>query len=268
VFDLDAASFRHGEREESASGKCSAFPPTAAWEFICCRDGHVVVEMDGIRLDLPALHVLVCPPNTRRIERVTSLIPANLIRARVAMPASDVDEARLVVPDQQGHLRFFTNNMVSEYTRQGVTPLLHAYLRTFLLSCERLLETSQAPVDVAHMAKMYLKKHYMEPLTLDMVANHLGVSKSTLVHRFKANLGISVMAYLRRYRVEMGIQLLTTTDKPVNEVARLVGFRDPLYFTRLIRQQTGSPPTTLRAQGIPEQDYQAPIIDQPAAYPC
>jgi transcriptional regulator GlxA family with amidase domain len=52
----------------------------------------------------------------------------------------------------------------------------------------------------------------------------------------------SVMNFLEEVRVMQARKLLATTDLPIQTVAAEVGFRDPHYFGRVFRRNTGSPP--------------------------
>jgi AraC family transcriptional regulator of arabinose operon len=49
-------------------------------------------------------------------------------------------------------------------------------------------------------------------------------------------------------RMREARRLLVETDLTVAEVARKVGFEDPLYFSRCFRHLTGVPPSHYRAR--------------------
>ena len=55
--------------------------------------------------------------------------------------------------------------------------------------------------------------------------------------------GVAPPRYLRRLRIENARKLITYTQYTVAEVAGLVGYADPAYFSRVFRQETGAPPT-------------------------
>ena len=56
--------------------------------------------------------------------------------------------------------------------------------------------------------------------------------------------GLSVLAWARSQRMERAATLLRTTSLRASEVARMVGFADPLYFSRVFRATYGVPPST------------------------
>ena len=52
--------------------------------------------------------------------------------------------------------------------------------------------------------------------------------------------------YLNRFRIDQAKRLLTTSDKAVGEIGRLVGVPDPGYFCRLFRKLAGETPESYR----------------------
>jgi AraC-like DNA-binding protein len=88
--------------------------------------------------------------------------------------------------------------------------------------------------------------HYALPLSVSTLADVAHVSGSYLVKRFRGRTGISLMRYVQDVRVQEAERLLVTTDEPVAQIARKVGFADPLYFSRVFRRATGHSPTAMR----------------------
>lgn len=93
----------------------------------------------------------------------------------------------------------------------------------------------------------YLDQHFSEPLTVPALARVAQLSTSRFAHLFSAQLGMSPSAYLERQRMAQARLLLDHTQRSVAEVARLVGFTDPLYFSTRFRHVAGVPPTRYRA---------------------
>jgi AraC family transcriptional regulator, arabinose operon regulatory protein len=79
------------------------------------------------------------------------------------------------------------------------------------------------------------------------IATEVGLSPSRLSHLFKRHTGRSVPAYVEQRRMERAEDLLRMTGRSVSEVARAVGYDDPLYFSRRFRVRTGTSPRLWRA---------------------
>ena len=88
-----------------------------------------------------------------------------------------------------------------------------------------------------------------EPITVADLARRAGLSPSRFAHLFTAQAGTSPMRYLERQRMRLAEQLLDLTPRTVTEVARTVGFDDPLYFSSRFRSYAGRSPTAYRRRG-------------------
>jgi AraC family transcriptional regulator of arabinose operon len=84
------------------------------------------------------------------------------------------------------------------------------------------------------------------PVTVAELARRAGLSPSRFAHLFTEQVGVSPMRYLERQRMRLAEQLLDLTPRTVSEIARTVGFEDPLYFSSRFRAYAGVPPTAYR----------------------
>jgi transcriptional regulator GlxA family with amidase domain len=94
----------------------------------------------------------------------------------------------------------------------------------------------------------WLRHHLDEPFDLRRVAAEFSVSPRTLTRRFAAETGQSALRYLQSQRVRRAQHLLATTQQPVAEVARRVGYGDAATFSQLFRRTVGLSPRDYRAQ--------------------
>lgn len=98
---------------------------------------------------------------------------------------------------------------------------------------------------LARRVMNHLERHYHDSVTVPGIAHELGVSVSTLAHRFRKESGETVIQALRRIRLEQSRpHLLRGTS--VKEVAAAVGFSTPFYFSKVFRDQYGVPPGACR----------------------
>ncbi|MCZ7645863.1 MAG: AraC family transcriptional regulator [Planctomycetota bacterium] len=84
-------------------------------------------------------------------------------------------------------------------------------------------------------AVAWLEQHFRRPDALrDLPARaHLSPNHFRLL--FKRRMGLSAQAYVTALRMRAARAFLQETDLPVKQVARAVGYEDPLYFSRLYR---------------------------------
>lgn len=81
-------------------------------------------------------------------------------------------------------------------------------------------------------ARDVLNDRYADQLSLDDIADAVGVEPERLARGFRRAYGESLGDYLRRIRVNAAARLLASTDEPISRVAGEVGFADQSHLTR------------------------------------
>ncbi len=74
-------------------------------------------------------------------------------------------------------------------------------------------------------------------MTIDQLATHLGMGRTTMFNKLKSLTGKSPIVLIKEYRLNKSCILLRTGQFSVSEVAYKVGFSDPGYFSRCFREQ-------------------------------
>lgn len=88
------------------------------------------------------------------------------------------------------------------------------------------------------------------------VARSIGINRSYLTSIFKKKTGFSPQEYLLQCRLNAARDLLLNTDHSVQEVARQVGYENPLTFSKMFKNAYGVSPRNYRLQagsGAPEE---------------
>lgn len=94
----------------------------------------------------------------------------------------------------------------------------------------------------------YIGAHLIAPFTLQDMAEELQISVATICKTVKHNTGKTVGQLIAEDRIRRAQQYLSGTERPVAEIAAIVGIEDYNYFTRVFRQQTGMTPSQYRRQ--------------------
>lgn len=90
----------------------------------------------------------------------------------------------------------------------------------------------------------YIVKHMAEStLTVELLANEMKMSVSTLYRKVKAITDLNTNEYIRFYRLKKSAELLVSQEYRINEVAYLVGFSSASYFSTSFQKQFGISPT-------------------------
>jgi AraC-like DNA-binding protein len=93
----------------------------------------------------------------------------------------------------------------------------------------------------------YMKEHLDQPLRAATLAS---VARMSLPHYFvifKRCTGSTPIDYFIKLRMERARELLATTSCSVKEIAGVLGYDDPLYFSRVFKSVNQATPTEYRA---------------------
>ena len=86
----------------------------------------------------------------------------------------------------------------------------------------------------------------VENINIKEFAISRSMSVSWFLRNFKQVAGMSPMHYILITRINNAVSLLETTDYNVNEISTIVGYENPMYFSRLFKKQKGVSPTEYR----------------------
>jgi AraC-like DNA-binding protein len=84
-----------------------------------------------------------------------------------------------------------------------------------------------------------MKMQFLQCHDFHELARAHGLSHSTFRRYWATRVGVPPAHYLMRRRVEEACRLLVETRLKIGEIAAAAGFRDPLYFSRRFRLETG-----------------------------
>jgi transcriptional regulator GlxA family with amidase domain len=91
-----------------------------------------------------------------------------------------------------------------------------------------------------------MRQHFASPLRVETLATMADLSTSQYAVRFRELTGDSPKNYLMRLRIQRATQLLDTTGESITDIARSVGYEDPLYFSRAFRRLHAVSPSGYR----------------------
>lgn len=99
-------------------------------------------------------------------------------------------------------------------------------------------------------AKEYIAENYQKDLTIEEVSELADLSISHFCTLFKGTTGYTFLEYLTECRIEKAKSILLNTDVKVYQVAPLVGYQDPRYFTQVFKKITGKTPSEYREEAV------------------
>lgn len=94
----------------------------------------------------------------------------------------------------------------------------------------------------------YLSKNYVNDISLETLSKNMYLSSVYISKIFKDIMGDSPINYLIRIRLSKAKELLEESNLPIKTVAKMVGYSDPYYFSKLYKKYYGISPT--KAKGV------------------
>lgn len=135
--------------------------------------------------------------------------------------------------------------------RVGYPELLEMYLRQIFLVIQRTRMEQKPTVNSFIQEEMehairYFQEHYNEQIIIEDYAQSRGMSVSWFLRNFKQTTNTSPIQYILNLRIHNAVSLLESTDYNVAEIGAIVGYENPLYFSRIFKKQKGISPRDYR----------------------
>ncbi|MDL2305650.1 response regulator [Bacteroides sp. OttesenSCG-928-D19] len=103
-----------------------------------------------------------------------------------------------------------------------------------------------SPVDNQFLQKLnaYIEKNLAnENLSVEMLAGEMNMSNSSLYRKVKGISDLSPIDFIRMARLKKAVELMQGGEKRIGEIAFLVGFSSPAYFSTSFLKQYGKSPS-------------------------
>lgn len=93
----------------------------------------------------------------------------------------------------------------------------------------------------------FIGTNYSNKITIGQIADFVGLDRSYLCSVFRARTGFSIQEYLIRYRMQKACLLMGNHLLSIGDIARSVGYDDPLLFSKMFKKQKGLSPRQYRS---------------------
>ena len=137
------------------------------------------------------------------------------------------------------------NDSHSEY-------LLKSYaneLFIFLIRIKARTDFSRADKEadkVIGEAASFIRENFDKPLTLEITARRVRMSKTYFCKMFREKTGFGFSDYLAGVRITEAAKMLTDTELDITEIATKCGFNDSSYFATVFKRIKGVTPVKFR----------------------
>ncbi len=117
----------------------------------------------------------------------------------------------------------------------------------------QLLNRNRESVEIVKI-KQYMQQRFRENLTLEELADYIGMNASYMSTFFKRETGKNFKVYLTELRMQEALRLLNSTNMKSYEVADAVGYRDVKQFREKFKEVYGVSPQQYKKRGHAQTD--------------
>ncbi|WP_316244871.1 AraC family transcriptional regulator [Paenibacillus antibioticophila] len=248
----------------------------SSYEFFYLMSGQRRFFIKDRTMVVDEGHIIIIGPNV--LHRTTDANTSQYERLVINIHSEELAWADRISPDFINRLLDHeylilkfppqTAMLIEELSRSIIkeirdcNPGFELYTQTLvfqmLILCSRhLLNSSADSTEVQNPAAYerifevvrYMNSHYMQDMSLPLVAEKFYISPYYLSRFFKEATGFTFIEYLNHVRVKEAKQLLENSSMKVNLIARKVGFGSITHFGRVFKQVTGQAPLYYRKKG-------------------
>jgi two-component system response regulator YesN len=115
-----------------------------------------------------------------------------------------------------------------------------------LKASESIKVQSDSRSQIVHEAKRIIQQRYHENLTLQSVSEQVHVTPVWLSKLFKKETDMNFLEYITDVRMQKAAELLADLNHKVYQISYLVGYQDPVHFSKLFKRKYGCTPQEYR----------------------
>ena len=127
---------------------------------------------------------------------------------------------------------------------------LCAYVETILLqTAGSFWDEGRAAPSLVRNAVRYVERHVASPISVNEVADYLGVSVSYLSTLFRKETGEKLISFIIGYKIDRACEMLERGNDKIYEISEALGYTDVKYFCKIFRKYVGCTPSEYREGG-------------------
>ena len=147
-------------------------------------------------------------------------------------------------------LLFYKQTSVSPLQKDHSLALASAWIHVILANLMPLLQLKERKqsenTELTQRLVIYIMEHFREPLSLDLLAEQLHVSKYYLSHVFSAYFKMGFRQYLNQIRLNYALQAMQSTELTITQIWGEAGFNSQRSFNRFFLEMMEMTPMEYR----------------------
>ena len=122
---------------------------------------------------------------------------------------------------------------------------IHSYMVTEY-SDPTIRKSNSDNLTIVEKAENYIEMNFAEDISMEEMAGKLHVHPSHLMRAFKKEKGITISHYRNMRRIKEAKELILFSNLSMTEIAIMVGFSNPQYFSKFFKEVEGITPVEFK----------------------
>ncbi len=207
----------------------------------------VSLALVTFRLDSPSMAAFLAPPFPLYGEEISTFLELVDTARRIVQPVRGGSAKKLeIIPGIPPEVTGFVGASLERFLS-----MVYCRLKGISLVPDRSRKTVEYREEekLAAGIKAYLREHGRDPISLDVLAKHFGVAKTSLCRSFKRQYNRSILDWIAESRIQRAKELLELSSLSFAEIAESLGY-SPNYFSRIFKKKTGMTPTEFSRRSL------------------
>ena len=221
--------------------------------FIIVKDGKGSITVGNSRNTITKSVGLVLKHGETAKIKADGIEPITAITIYISQNDADSFVSQIKEKENGNFLNFGTNQKICDSANDLITECSKQYSTDYsIMLCfyefinsinEHYTEKKNKTKNV-YMTRAidYIKQNYNKNISVEAIANLLGIERSYLSRLFKTYKNKSTQNYIIDYRMYKAKRMFEEEDLNVSQVCAAVGYTNIYCFSRIFKSRVGMPP--------------------------
>jgi AraC-like DNA-binding protein len=229
---------------------------TSGKKHLRLSDHSILYIARNVTYQLQVIEPVKCLFHIFVLERTTNSLHADLKKLSLECPIvndffSQKDHLCQLIDCERSYITL--NELAQEYDDNNDLErerVLNHLLSMLYIKLARSFHLHGKPSGITYIssAKFYIAENYEHELTVQMIADHVGISRSYLETIFLKYAKRTLTTHVNTVRVNRAAYLLTTTQIPITDIAFQVGYNNRQHFSRIFSAHYSCSPQDYRSR--------------------
>ncbi len=216
------------------------------WEIVIPLKNYGIVEANGEKIEFSEGYVYVIPPNVAHLTYSNSTFSDCYIQINDEILLNKTKITNIFIGKE---VKAFAGILQDSYLKRKIgfsKSLDFAASLLIQLIYDNLKEDNDKPL-IKDIRNYLIDNMSNSNVNMETLSKKFGYNKDYIRKVFLEATGQTPLEYLKEIRVSRAKDLLIKMQMySVSEISHLIGFEDPLYFSRCFKKYTGVSPKTYR----------------------